>query len=133
MKYSRHFVIALMSTPAMGFVVPLGNNGVLHPTYPQSFKTFRSRSDDSALRMAVDPIGTNIVLSNLPILLAPIAALSAGLASLGQRNQIQEEIATTEIELESIKKRLESSNLQINVSFLDPCFIEIVCRLSSNH
>jgi hypothetical protein len=113
MNFLRIAVVAVATMQVSGFFVPVEKR-----PFQRSTSDFRSRSksENGALHMAGDPIESSFVLSNLPLLLAPITALAAGLASLNQRNEINDEIATTEMELNNIKKRLESSNLQINVS-----------------
>jgi hypothetical protein len=70
--------------------------------------------------VAIDPItigGLALAVNDLAFLLAPLPALIAGIFSINQREKIQKEIATTESELTSIKARLASSNLQINVRY----------------
>lgn len=68
--------------------------------------------------MAVDPteVGTTAAsLSNIPLLVAPVAAVFAGLGAAYQRSKFQEEVATTELQLDFISKRIKNAEQIINV------------------
>lgn len=60
--------------------------------------------------------GARAALNSLPLFLAPTAALAAAQQGLAQKKTLELEVDLTEQELESIKKKIKNSDLQINVS-----------------
>ena len=116
--------------PVLVLIIPYDVSAFHSPLHQSSFQLANGRgkrefgilkirnNHESSLFMAADPtdlVGSILSFNNLPVLIAPLAAFAAGVSALNERKRIEEEIATTESELEAIKQRLKTSELQINV------------------
>lgn len=120
MRFPKIILLSSLTLSAYAsFIVPNYKTQFNTARHTKSFVRDTIIRKDGSLKMAADPTdlaASAVSLSNLPLLFAPLAALAAGFSAVKERERIENEIATTENELEIIKLRLKSSELQINVS-----------------
>lgn len=109
MRYNSLVVFALLSTPAVAFFAPNHHHAIA------PIATGRVRP----IRMAAEEFAeaTKLALNSAPLYLAPVAALGAAQQASAQKKKLEREVAVTEEELKEIRKRLKTTDQQINVRF----------------
>ena len=120
MKFSNFVILSALTAQSSSFVVqsPIKRQYTDHGSKRVSGIVIRHPRFDPVIHAVGDPsdvVGAASILSKLPILATPLVAIAAVLSALNQRDRIRDEIATTETELQAIRKRLESSQMMINV------------------
>jgi hypothetical protein len=124
MRFSELVALVLVVSPVASFVLPSrkqtgGRDWRVAEDRHATSKLHVSPIMDIAMAIADGSTASTasaIELGNLPLLLAPLAALAAGRQALKNRDNLQSEMTFTEQALEQIKKQMKEANNGVAVS-----------------